>query len=182
MPEKGHTHNTRERRKQAEKNERKQEQRKKNINNYNMFIPQNKKQHIVHINKIYNGGNTINVKFKTGNIENIFIPGNCRLNKRKRQNVNNKEYLLIEESDLVIYTANSANYYLLRALNENEIKQLKNIENENEHWYWNEWSNEWSNELSNELDENKEEFDDDKTDINSNSEIDCPSDLDIDDI
>ena len=81
MPEKGHTHDTRERRKQAERNERKREQRSNNIN-HNIFIPQQKNQHIVYINKIYNGGTTVNVKFKNGNIEDVFIPGNCRLNKR----------------------------------------------------------------------------------------------------
>ena len=176
MPEKGHTHDTRERRKQAEKNERKREQRSNYNTNHNIFVPQHKKQHIVYINKIYNGGTTVNVKFKNSNIENVFIPGNCRLNKRKRQNINNKEYLLIEESDIIIYTANSSNYYLLRALNDNEIKQLKNIENENEWWYWKEWSDEWNQkyEDDNQIDNN--------IDLDTQVDSDIPSDFDIDNI
>ena len=130
MPEKGHTHNTRERRKQLERNERKQEQKNKNFDYKTIKLPQNDKQLIVAINDKtpYRGGTTVKVIEANGkgtdinNPVHVFIPGKCRLNKRKKQNVNNKQYLFVEIIDIPIYTSAGCRYSLIHAYNDDEIK------------------------------------------------------------
>jgi len=187
MPEKGHTHNTRDRRKQLERNERKQEQNKNknNNSNYNTIkIPQNETQFIVAINEkiAYRGGTTVNVIFSNGTHALVFIPGKCRLNKRRKQNINKKEYLFVEKIDIKIYSSASCTYSLIHAYTEEDMKELKKKENKNEFWYWRKWEEECNNYDNN--DDDNDDNDNDKNDDNNSvsSNNDTPSDINIDNI
>jgi hypothetical protein len=183
MPEKGHTHNTRDRKKQAERNERKREQTKNNSNSdyYNKNIPQNNKQFIVALNGSFKGGTIINALKEHGTSIQVFIPNKCRLDNRQRQKVvKTTKYLLVEEIELSIRSSANCTDSLIHVYSDEEINKLKKIENKNEFWYWSKWLEE--------LDENDDsdyDYNDDNSkkddDYNDNT-IEIASDIDIDNI
>jgi hypothetical protein len=182
----GHTHDTRDRRKQAERNARKQEQKNKNVINTKMpIVPEdNTKQFIVCVHEKYLGGQTVNVIKENKQEEVVFIPGKCRMGNRRRQNVTNKtdgdeKYLIVEKIEIPIRTAGRSTYSLIHAYTKSELKELKEKKNRDELWYWKKWEDEYDDENKNQNNENVENESDSENETGSENKI---SDIDLNQI
>lgn len=175
----GHTHDTRDRKKQAEKNARKQEQKNKNVINTKLpIVPEDiTKQFIVCVHGKYLGGQTVNIIKENKQEEEVFIPGKCRMGNRRRQNVTNKtdgneKYLLIEKIEIPIRTAGGSKYSLIHSYTKSEMIELKKNENKNEPWYWGNWEEEYDENENKNQNNEKQNIENESDSENEVSDID----------